>query len=71
MSRHLLVDETKDRDYLLVASGHVSGDLDDLRKLMRGQRRVHMKKESDPPRRCGQPHLPRQTTTHRTSSAAS
>ena len=52
MSRHLFVDETKERDYLLVASLHVSGDLDDLRKLMRGlvlkgQRRVHMKKESD------------------------
>ncbi len=52
MSRHLFVDGTKERDYLLVASLHVSGDLDDLRKLIRGlvlkgQRRVHMKKERD------------------------
>lgn len=57
MSRHLFVDETKDRDYLLVASVHASGDLEDLRKLMRGlvlkgQRRVHMKKESEPRKRA-------------------
>lgn len=59
MSRHLFVDESKDRDYLLVASVHASGDLEDLedlRKLMRGlvlkgQRRVHMKKESEPRKR--------------------
>ena len=57
MSRHVFVDETKERDYLLVASVHVSGELDDLRKLMRslvlkGQRRVHMKKESDQRKRA-------------------
>jgi len=57
VSSYVFVDETKNRDYLLVASVHVSGDLGDLRKLMRGlvlrgQRRVHMKKESDPRRRA-------------------
>lgn len=57
MSSHIFVDETKDRDYLLVASIHVSGELDELRKLMRGlvlkgQRRVHMKKESDSRKRA-------------------
>ncbi|MGI8414348.1 MAG: hypothetical protein ACR2QA_18020 [Solirubrobacteraceae bacterium] len=57
MSSHVFVDESKDRAYLLVASIHVSGELEDLRKLMRGlvlrgQRRVHMKKESDPRRRA-------------------
>ena len=57
MSSHLFVDESKEHDYLLVASVQVSGELDDLRKLMRGlvlrgQRRVHMKKESDPRRRA-------------------
>ncbi len=53
---HLFIDETKDRDYLLVASVHPSSDLDPLRKLMRGmvlkgQHRIHMKKESDPRKR--------------------
>ncbi len=57
MSSHVFVDESKEHDYLLVASIHASGELDDLRKLMRGlvlrgQRRVHMKKESDPRRRA-------------------
>jgi len=57
VSRHVFVDETKERDYLLVTSVHVSGELDDLRKLMRslvlkGQRRVHMKKESDQRKRA-------------------
>jgi len=57
VSSHVFVDETKERDYLLIASVHVSGELDDVRKLMRGlvlrgQRRVHMKKESDPRRRA-------------------
>lgn len=52
MSRHVFADETKDRDYLLIASVHTSGDLDELRKLIRGlvlpgQYRVHMKKEND------------------------
>ena len=57
MSSHIFVDETKDRDYLLVASAYVSSDIDELRKLMRalvlrGQRRVHMKKESEPRKRA-------------------
>jgi len=57
VSSHVFVDESKEHDYLLVASIHASGELDDLRKLMRGlvlrgQRRVHMKKESDPRRRA-------------------
>jgi len=57
VSSHIFVDETKDRDYLLVASAYVSSDIDELRKLMRalvlrGQRRVHMKKESEPRKRA-------------------
>lgn len=57
MSSHIFVDETKHGGYLLVATVHVSADLDDLRRLMRGlvlkgQRRVHMKKESDPRKRA-------------------
>jgi hypothetical protein len=57
VSSHIFVDETKHRDYLLVASIHVSGDVDELRKLLRGlvlkgQRRVHMKKESEPRKRA-------------------
>ncbi|MGH3784737.1 MAG: hypothetical protein ACRDR6_10870 [Pseudonocardiaceae bacterium] len=56
-TRHLFIDETKDRDYLLVASTHSSGDLDALRKLVRGlvlkgQHRIHMKKESDSRKRA-------------------
>lgn len=56
MSHHVFVDESKQRDYLLVASVHTSGDLGELRKIMNrltmpGQRRIHMKKESDSRRR--------------------
>jgi hypothetical protein len=45
-------DETKDCDYLLIASVHTSGDLDKLHKLIRGlvlpgQYRSHMKKENE------------------------
>ena len=54
---HVFVDESKQRNYLLVASVHRAEDLDDLRKVMRGlvlkgQRRVHMAKESDARRRA-------------------
>ena len=52
MSGHVFVDETKHRGYLLVASAVPPGDLDPLRKLIRGlilpgQRRLHMKNEND------------------------
>lgn len=55
-ARHIYVDETKQRGYVLVASVHIANDLDDLRKAMRGfilrgQTRIHMAKESDPRRR--------------------
>ena len=51
-ARHIYVDETKHRDYLLVASVHVSTDLTELRQLVRGlllpgQRYLHMKDEKD------------------------
>lgn len=58
MSRHLYVDETKERGYQLVAVGiETPGQLEDLRKLMRGlvlhgQHRVHMKKEDDSRKRA-------------------
>lgn len=57
MSGHVFVDETKQRGYLLVAAVVVPADLDPLRKLVRslvlpGQRRLHMKDESDPRRRA-------------------
>ena len=53
MSNHVVVDESKDRDSLLVAPVHVSADLDELRKLvrglvMKGQRRLHIKKDRSP-----------------------
>lgn len=53
---HLFADETKERDYLMVACTIPVGDLNDARSEMRGlvlpgQRRVHMKKESDPRKR--------------------
>jgi len=52
----IFVDETKQRDYLLVAGVVLPGDLAATRAVMRGlvlggQRRVHMAKESDPRRR--------------------
>lgn len=51
MSSHVFVDETKHRDYLLVASVVVPGELETLRRMLRGwvlpgQRRLHMKNES-------------------------
>ena len=52
MSGQVFVNESKQRDYLLVAAMVMPGDLAgarrDLRTLvMPGQRRLHMKKESD------------------------
>lgn len=52
MSNHVFVDETKRRGYLLVASVVVPGDLDPIRRTLRGlvlpgQRRLHMKDESE------------------------
>jgi hypothetical protein len=49
---HVFVDETKARDYLLVAAAVMPGDMNDARKAvraltLRGQPRLHMKKESD------------------------
>ena len=51
MSSHIFVDESKERDYLLVAAVILSDDLDATRTLVRGlvlhgQHQVHMKKES-------------------------
>jgi hypothetical protein len=36
VNSHVFVDETKDRDYPLVASAVLAGDLDATRALMRG-----------------------------------
>lgn len=52
MSSHLFVDESKRRDYLLVAAVVTPTDLAAARRALRalimpGQRRLHMKKESD------------------------
>ncbi len=57
MNAHVFVDETKERDYLLVAVTVAVGDLDPVRARMRGltlpgQHRLHMKKESDPRKRA-------------------
>lgn len=51
-ARHIYVEETKQRDYLLVASVHVTTELAALRQLIRGlllpgQRYLHMKDEKD------------------------
>ncbi|WP_254697447.1 hypothetical protein [Mycobacterium avium] len=56
-ARHIYIDETKERGYVLVASAHIADNhLSELRKTMRefvlrGQTRVHMAKESDQRRR--------------------
>ncbi len=52
----IFVDETKQRDYLLVAGVVLLGNPATTRAVMRGlvlggQRRVHMAKEGDPRRR--------------------
>jgi len=57
VSRHVFVDETKHRGYVLVASVAVSGELEALRRVVRGlvlpgQRRVHMKDENDSRKRA-------------------
>jgi hypothetical protein len=56
VSGHVFVDETKRRGYLLVAGVVVPGDLDSVRRMLRGlvlpgQRRLHMKDENDQRRR--------------------
>ena len=56
MSGHFFVDETKRRGYLLVAGVVRGEDLDRVRLILRGlvlpgQRRLHMKDESDPRKR--------------------
>jgi len=53
---HVFVDETKARDYLLVAGVVMRADLAAVRRIMRGlvlpgQRRLHMAKERDQRRR--------------------
>ncbi len=53
---HVFVDESKHRDYLLVAGVVVPSDLDAVRRTLRGlvmpgQRRLHMAKERDRRRR--------------------
>jgi hypothetical protein len=56
-ARHIYIDETKERRYILVASEEIGGDVDALRKeprerfVLRGQNRIHMAKEADPRRR--------------------
>jgi hypothetical protein len=56
VSNHVVVDETKRRGYLLVAGVVVPGDLESVRRMLRGlvlpgQRRLHMKDENDQRRR--------------------
>jgi len=52
VNAHIFVDETKQRGYLLVASVVPSGELDAVRKILRGlvlpgQRRLHMNDENN------------------------
>lgn len=51
-SRHIYVDETKQRTYALVASVHVAEDIPGIRDVVRGlllprQRYLHMKDERE------------------------
>lgn len=51
-ARHLFIDETKRRDYLMVASAHIATDVAPLRSALRelllpNQRWLHMKNERD------------------------
>lgn len=51
-TRHIYVDETKERDYILVASALLGAEIDTLRRAMkgfvlRGQTRIHLAKESN------------------------
>jgi hypothetical protein len=56
-ARHIYIDETKERGYVLAASTHVASDVDALRKtlrdnlVLRGQARIHMATERDSRRR--------------------
>ena len=57
MNGHIFVDETKHRDYLLVAGVIIPGDLDPIRKAVRGlvlpgQRRLHMNAENNSRRKA-------------------
>jgi len=56
VTRHVFLDETKQRGYVVAAAAVVSGELDPLRRVVRGlvlpgQRRLHMKTERDSRRR--------------------
>ncbi len=56
MSAHVFVDETKRHGYIVVAAAVFAGELGPVRKVLRGlvlpgQRRLHMKDESDPRKR--------------------
>lgn len=56
MTVHVFVDESKGRDYLLIAAVVMPADVTQARKDIRtlvlpGQRRLHMKGESDSRRR--------------------
>jgi hypothetical protein len=55
-ARHIYVDETKERGYVLVATVHLTTDIDTLRKTIKrfvlpGQNRIHMAKEGNARRR--------------------
>ena len=57
VNNHVFVDVTKRRGYLLVASVVIPGEVDALRRTLRGlvlpgQRRLHRKDENDRGRRC-------------------
>jgi hypothetical protein len=52
VTRHVFLDETKQRGYVVAAAAVVAGDLEPLRRVVRelvlpGQRRLHMKTERD------------------------
>ncbi len=51
MSGQVFADETKHRDYLMVAAVLLPPDVAPLRRVVRGQRRLRMSKESAPRRR--------------------
>ncbi|TXH17415.1 MAG: hypothetical protein E6R06_28860 [Mycobacterium sp.] len=56
-TRHIYVDETKERGYVMVASTHLGPEVDAVRKelrslVLRGQNRIHMAKESDSRRKA-------------------
>jgi hypothetical protein len=62
VSSHVFVDESKRRDYLLVAAAVVPVELDPVRKILRGlvlpgQRRLHMNDESESRRRSIAPAI--------------